>query len=252
MAAGNSLDKQGAAEGGSLIAYLRQSRGLALSMVIILPLVILYQIGIVQTGSPTRNIAEVWLSEPFVLLGMPAATAINLVVLGCVLYALWRLERSGAVWFSYTGIMLLESLLYALFIYKFLAIAAEIVHRKIETFLIAGGVPWNTLLLSIGAGVYEELFFRLLLVGGGIVALQRLFRWTPLWSAVLTLAVSSLFFAAAHHLGSLGEPFDGFAFTFRTLCGLFLGVLFITRGPGIAVWAHATYNVLVLWHGLRG
>ena len=57
---------------------------------------------------------------------------------------------------------------------------------------------------------------------------------------------SSLLFSAVHHLGPLGEPLDGYVFTFRAICGLLLGVVYLTRGFGLAVWTHSLYNALVV------
>ena len=238
---------------GAALLYLRESRSLGLSMVAVLPLVILYQVGIVQARSPTRNLAEVWITQPLYSLGVPAATVVNvLVIIGC-LYGLWKLERTGPVYLGFMGIMVLESVLYALFIYRFMALAAHIVQTEIQTILLAvGGMTTNSLLLSIGAGVYEELFFRLLLVGGGMLALRKLFHWHKFWSAAVALVMSSLLFAAAHHLSPQGEQFDSYAFTFLSLCGFFLGIIFITRGLGVGIWSHAAYNVLVLWHTFHG
>jgi len=56
---------------------------------------------------------------------------------------------------------------------------------------------------------------------------------------------SSLLFSAAHYVGPLGERFELYSFTFRTLAGMFFAVLFIVRGFGIAAGTHAVYDVLV-------
>jgi membrane protease YdiL (CAAX protease family) len=52
-------------------------------------------------------------------------------------------------------------------------------------------------------------------------------------------------FAGAHHLGTLGEPFQWYAFLFRTMAGAFFAALFIYRGFGIAAGTHAAYDMLV-------
>jgi hypothetical protein len=106
------------------------------------------------------------------------------------------------------------------------------------------------LVLSCGAGLYEELAFRVLLFGlGGKVVLRalapatRVSRWCVhvAW-ALVTAAV----FSGWHHSGLLGEPFSLTAFTFRTLCGLWFCGLFALRGLAVAAWAHALYDVWVL------
>jgi membrane protease YdiL (CAAX protease family) len=62
------------------------------------------------------------------------------------------------------------------------------------------------------------------------------------WLAAISSAV---LFAAAHHFGRGGEPWDGYVFSFRSLAGMYFAALFHLRGFGIAVGAHAGYDVLV-------
>jgi membrane protease YdiL (CAAX protease family) len=57
--------------------------------------------------------------------------------------------------------------------------------------------------------------------------------------------VSALLFSTAHHIGPVGEPFHGYVFVFRTLAGVFFAVVYQYRGFGIAVGAHAFYDILV-------
>jgi membrane protease YdiL (CAAX protease family) len=142
--------------------------------------------------------------------------------------------------------MVMEALLYALVMFQGSAALATIVHRRLVERLAVGQTQWSSVWLSVGAGVYEELFFRLLLLGGGALVLQRLFEFGRVVSLVLMLLISSLAFSATHHVGSMGEPFDSFVFTFRAVCGLGLGILYVARGLGIAAWTHAIYNIMVL------
>jgi len=231
---------------GTLSSYVQHSRSLGLSVTLSLPLVVLYQVGIVQRGSPVGNIAYVWLTGPFSLLGAHASTGVNLCVIGAMVLALWDAERRGALSVAYMAVMLLESLLYALLMFSGVLVATRLIYGAVETYLSMGGVPGRLLLLSLGAGVYEELLFRALLVGGGALAMRKLFEFNRFWALAAAVLVSSLLFAAVHHLGTMGEEFNGFVFLFRTLCGVMLGIIYATRGLGIAVWTHAFYNVLVL------
>ena len=61
----------------------------------------------------------------------------------------------------------------------------------------------------------------------------------------LGIVLSSVAFAAVHHLGPTGEAYQGFVFLFRTLAGLYFAVLYQARGFGIAVGTHACYDILV-------
>ncbi len=96
----------------------------------------------------------------------------------------------------------------------------------------------------LGAGIYEELLFRLILLPLGI----GLLRWLRLSRRASTLGgivLTSLLFAAAHYVGPSGDAFNSFTFLFRFVAGAFFSVLFLYRGFGIAAGAHAGYDVLV-------
>jgi len=95
-----------------------------------------------------------------------------------------------------------------------------------------------------GAGVYEELFFRLILLSLILWALMSIGvdRLPAVAAAVL---LSSVLFSYAHYIGPVGDVFDPTTFTFRMMTGAFFAVLFIRRGFGIAAGSHAAYNILV-------
>jgi membrane protease YdiL (CAAX protease family) len=96
----------------------------------------------------------------------------------------------------------------------------------------------------LGAGIYEELLFRLILLSLAVWAFRRCIavQWLSLGAAIL---VTSLIFSSAHYVGQYGDVFTWFGFLFRFLAGLFFSVLFVYRGFGIAAGAHAAYDILV-------
>src|SRR5262249_55067880 len=109
-----------------------------------------------------------------------------------------------------------------------------------------GGMGSNLdrIICYVGAGIYEETMFRLILLPAVYYCLIGLGIPSPL-SMTLSITASALAFAAAHHLGHLAEPFLLFNFIFRWLAGLFFAGVFALRGFGIAVGAHAAYDILV-------
>jgi len=121
--------------------------------------------------------------------------------------------------------------------------------------------PFVGLVMSLGAGFYEELAFRVLLFGLGAKVLVRLFAHEPY--AVETNAprrltvrafivasvwalVSAAVFSGVHYVGAFGDPFALPSFVFRLTLGLVLTLIFVTRGFAAAVWAHAFYDIWVL------
>jgi hypothetical protein len=116
------------------------------------------------------------------------------------------------------------------------------------------------LVMSLGAGFYEELAFRVVLFGLGakllvwLVTKQRLTlvgetARPTLRAAMLMFMwafVSALIFSSVHYIGAYGDAFQLTSFTFRMFLGLALTLIYVTRGFAAAVWTHALYDVWVL------
>jgi len=231
--------------------YWAESRSLSVGLVSIMPLVVLYHWGIVQRGYGVRNLAQVWLEGPLHLVGLEAAHVLNVALAVAILAALWRSDRSGRFSLLVVAVMVCEAGFYAAALLRGGALLTDYLLRGASRVLFAVGVTGLApVWLALGAGVYEELFFRLLVLGGGALLMRKVFLWNRTWSVAVALVVSSLLFSAVHHLGPLGEPFQLYNFTFRAVCGALLGVIFLARGLGVAVWTHALYNLMaLLWSG---
>jgi membrane protease YdiL (CAAX protease family) len=96
----------------------------------------------------------------------------------------------------------------------------------------------------LGAGIYEEALFRLILFS----VLVRLFAAADLArgpAVLLAAAGSAALFSTAHHVGPYGQPYSNYLFVFRLVAGLYFALLYQLRGFGVAVGAHACYNVMV-------
>src|SRR5437667_12822760 len=96
----------------------------------------------------------------------------------------------------------------------------------------------------VGAGIYEEVLFRLLFFFA-LGRLLRFFFFPALLAALVTMVASAVLFSASHLIGPYGEPFNSYVFLFRSLAGLYFALLYQLRGFGVAVGAHACYDVLV-------
>jgi hypothetical protein len=108
-----------------------------------------------------------------------------------------------------------------------------------------GSLPWQTeIVLSVGAGIYEELLFRLMAIILLNIVLVDIFELKTTTAIPLVLILSAVMFSAYHYLGN--EPFNAATFLFRTAMGIYLAGIFIYRGFGIAVGAHAVYDVIAV------
>ena len=115
-----------------------------------------------------------------------------------------------------------------------------------------GGVEPSvpSLIGYLGAGVYEETLFRLIMVPVLFSAL-KLLQIPQVLASTLAVTGSALLFALAHHAGNPGESFTWFAFVFRWMAGVFFAWVFVLRGFGIAVGSHTMYDILVGWIAWR-
>ena len=219
--------------------YWVQSRRPVVSLVFIAPLLVIYETGMVIWG--VQNGADAWLRQLLDLMGFSQHLLLPLLTV-CVLLAWHYLTHEP--WRFSPGVlspMLVECLLLAIFLRVVLVFQGTFlsaVQQAAETGVIAKIVGY------LGAGIYEELLFRLILLSAIVWLIRR--RWTaqnP--SLVLAVLLSSLIFAIAHYVGHAGDAFQWFSFLFRFMAGVFFSILFIYRGFGIAAGAHAAYDILV-------
>jgi membrane protease YdiL (CAAX protease family) len=234
--------------------YWQQSRRPLASLYFVAPLLAIYEAGVVLLGPhAVRNGADVWLRQLLDLLGFSQYFLLPALTVG-ILLAWHYLTRQP--WRVSPGVlytMLAECAALALA----LVIIARIQDSVLSVFvsgmsqtgiraaLMERFAEWSGEMVGyIGAGVYEELLFRLMLLPAAAWLFKQFGLSTSqaVWAAVL---VTSFCFSLAHHIGPEGETFDERAFLFRFIAGCFFAVLFAYRGFGIAAGTHALYDILV-------
>lgn len=103
---------------------------------------------------------------------------------------------------------------------------------------------------GIGAGIYEELVFRLVLIGLLMLFFQDLCGLASKQSIVLSVVISAILFSIHHHFffanGHFykGDTFTIGKFVFRAMAGVYFAILYAVRGFGITAGAHAFYNIM--------
>lgn len=232
---------------GGFRGYLEGSRDLSTSLVLVIPLFFFYQLGILLTGGMRNGVDFVtdlvMLASGGNILGY---VAFNVVVLVGFVIALTSLRKKGHMAPRLIPWMLLESAVYALFLGS--AVIGIIDSLGLGALLAAGDKPAEMtfvtkLVMSAGAGLYEEVVFRLFLMGGMFVAATRLLGLHRVAGAVLAIVASSVIFSAVHHIA---EPFTMSAFVFRIFAGILFAIIFQTRGLAVAAYTHAFYDVWVM------
>lgn len=104
----------------------------------------------------------------------------------------------------------------------------------------------DQLATGIGAGIYEELVFRLILISMISMIGADLLRLEKGAVAAAAVILSSFMFAAHHHQPIGNEPFELIPFVFRMVAGVYLAIIFWYRGYGAAAGCHAAYNALLV------
>ncbi|MEL0094661.1 MAG: CPBP family glutamic-type intramembrane protease [Planctomycetaceae bacterium] len=235
----------------ALSSYFEESKTPLSNLVFYLPWLILYELGLVLSGDPYRNLADVWLRNVLQWAGF--SQYFLLPLLSCAVLLGWHhvsKEQWKIHWHCLPG-MFLECIAYTVVLIGVFRLQQVVVSavgnladRPAAMALQAGpelAANDHLLLNMVGAGIYEELFFRLLLLPAVIWALLRieLKSWLAYTLGVVLVSVA---FAAAH---SIGVEQDWFTFAFRFLVGVILGAVFLKRGFGVAVGAHVLYNIAV-------
>ncbi len=231
-------------------SYLTATRHPWVCFLFLLPLLVAYEGGLLWLGGDQaarlRNGADAWLRWGLEVFGAGHVLVAPAILLGAMLlWSWWRwADRTQDPVTALFG-MTFESVLFAVVLWQFSRNFGPIIDGLgIQLQITVRTAPVAQILTFIGAGIYEEVLFRLALFGGLILVLRTVS--VPSGVAIpIAACAAALAFAAAHHVGPYGEPMRPDYFVFRTAAGLFFTVLFVARGFGIAVGAHAGYDVLV-------
>ncbi len=232
-------------------SYLATTRHPLACLVFLVPLIAFYECGVIWMGGANpqalRNGADYWFRSSLAEYGFHQIWAAPLLVVA-ILFFRSLVERKGRPTRLFSTIfgMLVESAIYAVLLWAF---SRNFLMLLEHSGIALANIPIQSpalgqLITFIGAGIYEEVLFRLGLFSICCILLRILLP------GVIAVPIAALFaavvFAAAHHVGPNREwPIQPPVFLFRMLAGLFFTILFIARGFGIAVGAHAGYDILV-------
>ncbi len=230
--------------------YWVRAREPLASLVFLLPLLIAYEAGALYFGGPdpaaVRNGADFWMRSWLERMGihntllLPALVLTGLLAWQVIGKYEWKVRGETLVG------MFAESILFA-FVLVVAGQTQGYVFQQMQQpagLSIASAAGSSSALTFIGAGLYEEVLFRLML----LPACYGIFRATRLsrpWAAGLAVVSTSLLFSFAHYLGGEAYQFTVYSFTFRALAGMFFAALFVLRGFGITAGCHAAYDLIV-------
>ena len=241
--------------------YWRAARAPRYSVTFAFPLLVAYEALAFTLSHDSlagvRNGADVLLKSVFVLFGgRNGLVAFGALLVGTGVALVWRdRRRSGPLEARVFAGMAAESVLYAL---AFGMVTGSLTGLLLglRTAAAAPLVPTlvqqperlglaSQLMISLGAGIYEELLFRVLLVGALAWVARRLLGWGPVAAGIFATALGALIFSAFHYIGPYGDRLEVGSFTFRAIAGVLFSGLYLLRGFGITAWTHALYDVFL-------
>jgi hypothetical protein len=237
---------------------LRAKPGAWVELALTLPIFLGYHVGVVFLR--TQNATDI-VTGPLLSLASGDRTAYVLItaVIGLVFATSFAILGRGQVFRIGKFVqMAVEGAIYAVVMGT---TASYVVGRIFASRALKGHDPFSGIILSLGAGFYEELAFRVVLFGLGAQLLAWLLTGyrpgligrsagRPSVRAILVMVVwgivAACIFSGVHYVGDLGDRFELASFTFRLVLGLVLTLIYVVRGFAAAVWSHALYDIWVL------
>lgn len=230
--------------------YFSSTNNLLYSFLVSLPLFVLYELLIVVSqpsgDAMVRISVDVWVKSIFSFLGVNAVSFTLLIVALVGMFIVYKeRDRLKSIRFSYFPILILEATFYAIVVGLISQAMVSFILNMVAADPIASLSVLQKIALSLGAGLYEELFFRVILVTLFIIVFTKLLgkKWAGVTAAV---TLSALLFSAVHYVGSMGDAFTMGSFIYRFLFGLILNGIYVWRGFGVAAWTHAIYDIIII------
>ncbi len=264
-----------------LKGYWAATRSPLVGVAVTLPLLLVYNVGLLVPGNDQMNAADLLTRIVPQFGGLKAVLIANALLALTSLVLLVVVFRKGLFRGSWWLLMVLEGIVYGVVMAvgvrwilgqahlldvvgtaaqslaqagaQAVQGAAPVADAAVEAVQPAPRVPlFQAIVLSAGAGYWEELVFRLFLVGLPVFAALRLGSKDRLARGLrvgavglLSIAASSMIFSLLHYAG--GQEVPGvYSFWYRTLSGVFFSALFLSRGFAVAAWTHFLYDVVVM------
>jgi hypothetical protein len=229
----------GSSTRNALFNYLKQSEKPLQSLVFVLPLIIIHEIG--WRYSHVRLLAFELLHRFFALFGAMGtflpAFALIAMLLGWHIFNRdkWKVQLNTVLW------MYLESVLLAL---PLLVLAAAFARWQSGPILAARGSSLaDSIIIPMGAGIYEEMIFRLAGLSLLSFLMVDLMGMKKNRATILMVVISGILFSLYHYLGH--EEFVWKTCLFRAIAGAYFGAVFLCRGFGVTAGSHAAYDMIV-------
>ncbi|MBN2584605.1 MAG: CPBP family intramembrane metalloprotease [Planctomycetes bacterium] len=220
--------------------------------VALLPMVLFYEIAVAIVGISDRSKPglDMWFAKLLSHVGLTAHFLPGVLVLAVLLVVhlwrrdpwqlnasdLWRLWGQALLW---TIPMVILYLLFTLPLGEMLAAALSL-------FEVGRGGGFREIVVGVGAGLFEEFLFRLVLVSIVLLLMQKLFRTPASAAQIVAICLAAAVFAIAHPPGSGNEAKAQLEFLYRVAQGIYLGAVYVRSGFATAAITHAVFNIVAV------
>lgn len=224
--------------------YLRRTSSTANSFLLLVPWLVFYNIGLLASELQAMSGVDPVTRALFNFGGKSLFLGINFLLIVAALWV-WRKGRKGEHSLTLVDPISIsaEAAIYSS------VVSVTVLHVLAEVpYLSAGLHPdaaLSKMVLAAGAGLYEELLFRVLLISLLIVILESLGAKSAWLTVVLAVVISSVLFALAHYAGA--EDFHWYTFLYRSCAGVLFAILYMIRGMAVAVYTHIFYDMFVFF-----
>ena len=226
--------------------YYKQSRSPFYSFIFILPLFIIYELGISLISSkdlPTiRNGADVLLRKILTSLGIGGIYGMALILLIGVIIAFFINKgkfKELKMRSDYFVFMIFESIIWSIMLFVILSQGQLLLGKGTAKLLM------QQIVLSIGSGIFEEFVFRVILVSGLALTVGLFFKKQYILKISISIIIAAVIFSTFHFIGEYADTPQINLFILRFVAGIVLGYIYILRGFGIAAYSHSFYNLIV-------
>lgn len=240
--------------GGPKVTYTQAVRSPSYNYLLAIVLLLLYEGSVWMMQAVGRgqvvNGVDAW--SDWLLMQIPYGTWIlsGAIVIGGLAILIQDRKQGVPIRGSLMLLMLVEATVWAL---ALLLILPPLIGRLLQGSIavpaqMAAAQPtWiENMGLSLGAGFYEEFFFRLVLVWMLRLVLRLFGVNTQGWGVKLGIVVvSAAIFSAVHYIGPMGDAFNLYSFLYRMVMGLIFSVMLVWRRFAITAWSHAIYDMFV-------
>ncbi|MDX2115292.1 MAG: CPBP family intramembrane glutamic endopeptidase [Planctomycetota bacterium] len=225
----------------------------------LLPLVIAYEVGsaVVLSGPGGADLpelrAERMLGSIFASLGAGGLYLPGVLLV--VVLLIWHLltRDSWRVRPSVCGGMILESIFWTLpllvlgqMVFRAFDMAPQLAAPAQTNSVLEAAPAHVRALFAVGAGLYEELVFRLMAIALVHAIAADLLRVPEGPARASAVFISAVAFALYHDVMMPTGGIDPARLAVFTFAGVYFGTLYVLRGFGIVVAVHVLYDLAVL------